>query len=82
MCPASHLANRELYITFLRLISAFRIVPAGDTADRPILDPLECNNTKTGLTLDPKKFKVGFRVRNQVLLDEWIRKSDERTKDL
>ena len=82
MCAGSHLANRELYTAFIRLISAFNIVPAKDRADDPILDALECNATKTSLTMDPKMFKVGFRVRDQAKLDEWIRGSDERTKDL
>ncbi|KAJ9352817.1 hypothetical protein DTO027B9_5565 [Paecilomyces variotii] len=82
MCAGSHLANRELYTAFLRLISAFEIVPAKNRADDPILDPLECNMTKTSLTLDPKPFKVGFRVRDRAKLEEWIRSSDERTKEL
>jgi len=82
MCVGSHLANRELYTAFLRLISAFHIVPAKNREDDPILDCLECNQTKTALTLDPKKFKVGFRVRDRAKLDAWIRASEERTKDL
>lgn len=82
MCVGSHLANRELYTAFLRLISAFEIVPAKDRADDPILDCLECNATKTSLTLDPKQFKVGFRVRDQAKLDAWIKGSEERTADL
>lgn len=82
MCAGSHLANRELYTAFLRLISAFRIVPAKDRADDPIMDPFECNATRTALTLDPKMFKVGFRVRDRTRLDGWIRGSDERTRDL
>lgn len=82
MCAGSHLANRELYTAFLRLISAFEIVPAKNRADDPILDPLECNMTKTSLTLDPKPFKVGFRVRDRAKLEKWIRSSDERTKEL
>ncbi|KAL1953678.1 hypothetical protein VTO42DRAFT_2389 [Malbranchea cinnamomea] len=82
MCAGSHLANRELYTAFLRLISAFRIVPAKDTRDHPIIDPFECNATKTALTLDPKLFKVGFRVRDRAKLNEWIAASEQRTKDL
>lgn len=79
MCVGSHLANRELYTAFLRLICAFEMVPAQDPADRPILDALDCNATKTSLTLDPKPFKVGFRVRDRAMLERWIRGSDERT---
>lgn len=82
MCAGSHLANRELYTAFLRLISAFRIVPAKNRADDPIMDCLEAGINKCALTLDPKQFKVGFRVRDRTKLDAWIRGSDERTKDL
>lgn len=82
MCAGSHLANRELYTAFLRIISAFKIVPAKDRKDDPIIDPFGANATPTGLTLDPKVFKVGFRVRDRERLEGWIRGSEERTKDL
>ncbi|EEQ85241.1 hypothetical protein RJZ56_007172 [Blastomyces dermatitidis] len=82
MCAGSHLANRELYTAFIRLITAFRMVPAKDPKDHPILDALDCNATKTSLTLDPKPFKVGFRVREPASLEKWIRESDERTREL
>jgi phenylacetate 2-hydroxylase len=82
MCAGSHLANRELFTAYIRLISAFRIVPAQDRADDPILDTLECNSNKTSLTLEPKKFKVGFRVRDREALEGWIQGSNERTKDI
>lgn len=82
MCAGSHLANRELYTAFIRLISAFNIVPAKNRADDPILDALECSATKTSLTMDPKMFKVGFRVRDREKVEEWIKGSDKRTQDL
>lgn len=82
MCAGSHLANRELFTAFLRIISAFTIVPAKDRADDPVLDPIDCTDNKTSLTLDPRPFKVGFRVRDRAKLDQWIRESDERTKVL
>ena len=71
MCVGSHLANRELYTAFLRLISAFRIVPSKNPQDRPVLDALGCNHSKTSLTTDPKAFKVGLRVRDAVALEKW-----------
>jgi phenylacetate 2-hydroxylase len=82
MCAGSHLANRELYTAFIRLISAFEIVPAKNRSDDPILNALECNEVKTSLTTEPKKFKVGFKPRNRETLEKWIMESDERTKDL
>ncbi|OCL10493.1 cytochrome P450 [Glonium stellatum] len=82
MCAGSHLANRELYTAFVRLISAFEIVPPKRGEDRPILDCLEANAIPTSLTMEPKKFKCGFRVRDRAALEKWIAESDERTKDL
>ena len=82
MCIGSHLANREIYTSFLRMITAFEFVPAEDKNDWPILDALNCNSIPTALTTEPKPFKVGFRIRNKDVLEKWIRESDERTKDL
>ncbi|KAK4507690.1 hypothetical protein PRZ48_001425 [Zasmidium cellare] len=82
MCIGSHLANRELYTAFLRLITAFEIVPPRRKADEPILDCMGCNKLPNGLTMDPKDFKVGLRVRNRELVDRWLGEAEERTKDL
>ncbi|KAI9840637.1 MAG: hypothetical protein M1837_001406 [Sclerophora amabilis] len=82
MCAGSHLANRELYTAFIRLISAFRILPPKRASDAPILDALECNEIKTSLTTEPKKFKCGFKARNPETLQLWMDGSDERTKGI
>lgn len=82
MCIGSHLGNRELYTAFLRLIVAFEMVPAQNKKDWPILDALKCNNLPTSLTVEPKPFKVGLKIRNREALEKWIADSEERTKDL
>lgn len=82
MCAGSHLANRELYTAYIRLITAFTMHPARDPADRPILDAIECNAIPTALTTEPKPFKVGFKPRDASKLQQWIAESDERTKEL
>ncbi|KAK5108397.1 hypothetical protein LTR62_008353 [Meristemomyces frigidus] len=82
MCIGSHLANRELYTAFLRIITAFEVLPAKVGSDRPVLDALGCNAFPTSLTLDPKAFKVGLRVRDRGVLEGWIGGSEERTRDL
>nr|POE58679.1 phenylacetate 2-hydroxylase [Quercus suber] len=82
MCIGSHLANRELYTAFLRLITAFEIVPPRASSDQPILDALECNQYPTSLTMDPKPFKVGLKVRDRALVDRWIAESEARTRHL
>ncbi|EMD00905.1 hypothetical protein BAUCODRAFT_188720 [Baudoinia panamericana UAMH 10762] len=82
MCIGSHLANRELYTAFLRLITAFEILPPKEKSDEAIMDALKCNQYPTSLTLDPKPFKVGLRIRDKAKLDKWIAESEDRTKDL
>lgn len=82
MCAGSHLANRELFVAFVRLITAFEIVSPRDARDEPIMDALKANALPTSLTMEPKKFKVGFRVRDRAKLEQWLRESDEATKNL
>lgn len=82
MCVGSHLANRELYTAFLRIITAFEILPPKITSDAPVLDCLGVNAIPTSLTMEPKPFKVGIKVRDQGLVERWISESEERTKDL
>lgn len=82
MCIGSHLANRELYTAFLKLITAFEIVGPKNKKDEPVLDALGCNQFPTSLTLDPKPFKIGMRIRDKKLVEKWIAESEERTKDL
>ncbi|QSZ30137.1 hypothetical protein DSL72_004657 [Monilinia vaccinii-corymbosi] len=81
-CAGSHLANREVYTAFLRIFTAFQIVPPKDPKDRPILDALDCNKCLTGLTTDPLPFKVGLRVRDKAKLQQWMADVEERTKNL
>ncbi|KAJ4003488.1 hypothetical protein NW752_012106 [Fusarium irregulare] len=82
MCAGSHLANRELYTAFIRLITAFEIVPPKEKKDMAIMDAIECNAVPTSLTTDPKPFKVGLKARSESRLREWIAAAEERTKDL
>ncbi len=82
MCAGSHLANRELFTAYIRLITAFEILPAKDPKDAAIMDPIECNKVPTSLTTDPKPFKVGFKPRNPAVLKKWIAEAEERTKEL
>jgi len=79
MCAGSHLANRELYTAFVRLITAFTLHPAKDKADHPILNSIECNALPTSLTTEPKPFKIGFKPRDPEKLEQWMAESDKRT---
>ena len=82
MCVGSHLANRELYTAFLRITLALEVQPPKLDSDKPIIDCLECNQLQTSLTLDPKPFKIGLKVRDPALVDRWISESEERTAHL
>jgi phenylacetate 2-hydroxylase len=82
MCVGSHLANRELFTAFVRLISAFEFAPPADPRAQAVMDCLEANELPTSLTMEPKYFKVGFKPRDRGTLDRWIRESEERTRDL
>lgn len=82
MCAGSHLANRELYTAYIRLITAFEILPARRPEDRPILDAIECSGNPTSLTTDPKPFKIGLRPRAEADLREWISAAEVRTEDI
>ncbi|KAH6985136.1 cytochrome P450 phenylacetate 2-hydroxylase [Ilyonectria destructans] len=82
MCAGAHLANRELYAIFSRLVLAFHIRETTDPKSRPILDTIECNSVPTSMVTQPKPFKVRFVPRNQQKLEEWISSSVEKTSRL
>jgi phenylacetate 2-hydroxylase len=82
MCAGSHLANRELYTAYIRLITAFEILPARVPEDRPIMDAIECSANPTSLTNDPKPFKIGVKPRTEAKLKEWISAAEARTEDI
>lgn len=82
MCAGAHLANRQLYVIFTRLILAFHIGGSSDLRDRPELDTIECNTTPTSMVLQPKPFKVNFVPRDSQKLDAWVKESLENTSFL
>ena len=51
-----------------------------DPAERPILTgPLECNANPAGLSIEPKAFKIGFRVRDREKLETWFEETERAT---
>ena len=81
MCTGSHLASREMYVTFVRILISLEVLPAMDPEQRPILSgPLECNANPSGLSIEPKSFKIGFRVRNTERLNRWFEQTETKTK--
>ncbi|OOF89999.1 hypothetical protein ASPCADRAFT_135522 [Aspergillus carbonarius ITEM 5010] len=56
MCAGSLLANRELYLVFMRTLNSFRIEPLGKADWHPVRD----NSDPTSLVAIPHKYKVRF----------------------
>lgn len=69
MCAGSLLANRELYLVFIRLISAFKIVKH-DNVD---FHPVSGNSDPTSLVAMPHRYKAKFVPRNEPALRAAIR---------
>ena len=69
MCAGSLLANRELYLVFLRMLNSFRI-----EADEKIdWDPVRGNSDPTSLVAIPKQYKVRFVPKDGIALDAALR---------
>lgn len=79
MCAGAQLANRELYITFTRLILTFHIRETSDVKMRPELDPIDCNYLMTGMVTQPRPFQVKFVPRDEYQVNKWITESKDRT---
>ncbi|CAF4020227.1 unnamed protein product, partial [Rotaria sp. Silwood2] len=81
MCAGSHLANRELFTFFIRLISAFRILEPNDSKYAAIVDAMEATKCHTSLVAEPKSFKCRFEPRNRKLLESWLETSRQRAEN-
>ncbi|KAJ5549750.1 hypothetical protein N7535_002309 [Penicillium sp. DV-2018c] len=66
MCAGSLLANRELYLVFMRTLSSFRIEPH----DKIDCHPLRGNSDPTSLVAIPRKYKVRFVPKNKRALSK------------
>lgn len=67
MCAGSLLANRELYLVFMRMLNSFRIDPHG-AADDADCHPVRGNSDPTSLVAIPKKYNVRFVPRDEEAL--------------
>ncbi|RJE25623.1 cytochrome P450 phenylacetate hydroxylase [Aspergillus sclerotialis] len=67
MCAGSLLANRELYLVFMRTLNSFRIEPSNEVGNwHPVLG----SSDPTSLVAIPQKYKVRFVPRNEKSLDK------------
>ncbi|KAF9879650.1 3-hydroxyphenylacetate 6 hydroxylase [Colletotrichum karsti] len=64
MCTGTLLANRELYLTFLRMIANFKITTNENYDTNPLTG---CDDIKN-LIIAPKKYHVNFIPRNEAAL--------------
>lgn len=64
MCAGSLLANRELYLTTMRLLNSFRI----EKHDEVDCHPITGNSDPTSLVALPPRFKSRFVPRNPAAL--------------
>lgn len=81
MCIGAHLANRELFIFFIRLIVAFRILGPADKDYAAVLDAMEVNAFPTALVVQPKMFKCRFEPRSIKDLTIWLENSRKRAEN-
>jgi len=70
MCAGSHLANRELYVAFSRMILAFKLSKGSNWDDRCV-HPTEYNECQAALVSESRDFNVKLEVRDgmQEILD-------------
>lgn len=77
MCAGSMLANRELYLVFLRILNSFEIVQDSEVDVHPVRGSAD----PTSLVCMCKHYKVIFRPRNERALKEALKAADERLAD-
>ena len=62
MCAGYHLANRELYVAFSRMILAYKLSKGSDWDDRCV-HPVLYNKCPTALVAESRDFKVKLQIR-------------------
>jgi 3-hydroxyphenylacetate 6-hydroxylase len=74
MCAGSLLANRELYLVFLRTLNSFQIVKDSEVDTHPVRG----SSDPTSLVSMCNHYKVKFVPRNEVALRRALREADAR----
>lgn len=74
MCAGSLLANRELYLVYMRMLNSFEILP-----DSPVeTHPVKGSADPTSLVTMSRHYKVIFKPRNEAALREALKEADKR----
>lgn len=81
MCAGVHLANRELYVAFCKVIHFFKIELSDNPSEQEFdMNPATgCANPK-GLSSTPKPFKVRFVPRDPATIEQWLEEEKSRAE--
>jgi 3-hydroxyphenylacetate 6-hydroxylase len=74
MCAGSLLANRELYLIFLRMLNSFELVQDSEVD----VHPVRGSSDPTSLVAMCQPYKVMFKPRHEKALREALEAADER----
>lgn len=74
MCAGSLLANRELYLVFLRTLNSFELVQKSEVD----VHPVRGSSDPTSLVTMCRPYEILFKPRNEQILREALRAADER----
>ncbi|TEA14143.1 3-hydroxyphenylacetate 6-hydroxylase [Colletotrichum sidae] len=75
MCAGSLLANRELYLVYMRLINSFRV----ETFDDVDHHPVSGNADPTSLVAMPRPYKAVFVPRDMEILSSALREAEKKS---
>jgi len=74
MCAGSLLANREIYLIFMRMLSCFKVEKGDMDVD---VHPVSGSADPTSLVTIPRRYEVVFKPRNETILRDLIRSRDQ-----
>jgi 3-hydroxyphenylacetate 6-hydroxylase len=77
MCAGSLLANRELYLTFIRMLNSFELRPDSEVETHPVRG----SSDPTSLVTIPRPYKVIFKPRDEDALRNALREADARLSE-
>lgn len=77
MCAGSLLANRELYLTYMRMLNSFELLQDSEVETHPVLG----SSDPTSLVTMCNHYRVIFKPRNESALRESLKEADKRLSE-